>query len=50
MFRGYMLGLDVLEELVNVEVLLAGFRVVADTKNHHVKLVEIFGILSLIKE
>lgn len=50
MFRGYMLGLDVLEELVNMEVLLAGFRVVADTENHDVELVQVFGILSLIKE
>jgi hypothetical protein len=45
-----MFGLYVLEQLMNVQMLLTGLRVVTNTQNHGVELVEIVGVLSLAKE
>jgi hypothetical protein len=45
-----MFGLYVLEQLMNVQMLLTGFRVVTNAQNHGVELVEIVGVLSLAKE
>ncbi len=45
-----MFGLYVLEQLMNLQMLLAGLRVVTNAQNHGVELVEIIGVLSLAKE
>jgi hypothetical protein len=50
MLRRDMFGLYVLEQLMNVQMLLTGLRVVTNTQNHGVELVEIVGVLSFAKE
>ncbi len=45
-----MFGLYVLEQLMNVQMLLTGLRVITNAQNHSVELVEIVGVLSLAKE
>lgn len=50
MLRSDMFGLYVLEQLMNVQMLLTGLRVITNAQNHSVELVEIVGVLSLVKE
>lgn len=45
-----MFGLDVFEELMNMKMLLVWYGIVANTQDHDVELVEVFGGLLLVKE
>ncbi len=45
-----MLRLDVLEQFMDVQMLLAALRVITYAQDHGVELVEIVGVLSLVKE
>ena len=50
MLRRDMLRLYVLEQFMDVQMLLACLRVITYAQDHSVKLVEIVGVLSLVKE
>lgn len=50
MLRSDMLGLNVLEEFMNVQMLLVVGRVVTYAQYHDVELAQVLRVLSLVKE